>query len=41
MISPDLKTPYMQQWSINPQWEFRNNWLLEVGYIGSRGSHLR
>jgi hypothetical protein len=40
MVSPDLKTPYLQQWSINTQWEFRNNWLLEVGYIGSRGSNL-
>ena len=40
MVSPDLKTPYMQQWSINGQWEFRNNWLLEVGYIGSKGSNL-
>ena len=40
MVSPDLKTPYMQQWSLNTQWEFRNNWLLEVGYVGSRGSNL-
>ena len=40
MVSPDLKTPYMQQWSINAQWEFRTNWLLEVGYVGSKGSNL-
>ena len=40
MVSPDLVTPSMQQWSINTQWEFRNNWLLEVGYIGSKGSNL-
>jgi hypothetical protein len=40
MVSPDLKTPYMQQWSINGQWEFRNNWLLEIGYVGSKGSNL-
>jgi hypothetical protein len=40
MVSPDLKTPYMQQWSVNTQWEFRNNWLLEIGYIGSKGSNL-
>ena len=40
MVSPDLKTPYMQQWSINTQWEFRTNWLLEIGYVGSKGSNL-
>ncbi len=40
MVSPDLKTPYLQQWSVNTQWEFRNNWLLEIGYVGSRGSNL-
>jgi hypothetical protein len=40
MISPDLQTPFLQQWSLNTQWEFRPNWLLELGYIGSKGSHL-
>ena len=40
MISPDLQTPHLQQWSINTQWEFRPNWLLEVGYIGTRGNDL-
>jgi hypothetical protein len=40
MVSPDLQTPSMQQWSVNTQWEFKNNWLLEVGYIGSKGDNL-
>jgi hypothetical protein len=40
MISPDLETPYLQQFSFNTQWEFRSNWLLEIGYVGSRGSNL-
>jgi hypothetical protein len=40
MVSPDLETPYLQQWSVNTQWEFRNNWLLEIGYVGSKGSNL-
>jgi hypothetical protein len=40
MVSPDLQTPHLQQWSINTQWEFRPNWLLEVGYIGTRGRNL-
>ena len=40
MVSPDLETPFMQQWSVSTQWEFRNNWILEVGYIGSKGDNL-
>jgi outer membrane receptor protein involved in Fe transport len=40
MVSTELVTPYMQQWNLTTQWEFRPNWLLEVGYVGSRGSKL-
>ncbi len=40
MVSPDLQTPHLQQWSVNTQWEFRPNWLLEVGYIGTKGNDL-
>jgi carboxypeptidase family protein/TonB-dependent receptor-like protein len=31
---------YAQQWNANIQREFTGNWLLEIGYAGSRGSHL-
>ena len=40
MISPDLATPYIQQWNLNAQWEFKPNWLIEVGYVGSKGTKL-
>jgi hypothetical protein len=40
LVSPDLATPYMQQWNANVQWEFRPDWLLEIGYVGSKGSKL-
>ena len=30
----------MQQWNVNVQWEFMPNWLVEVGYVGSKGSKL-
>ncbi len=40
MVSPDLVTPYMHQWNLTTQWEFRPNWLLEAGYVGSKGSKL-
>jgi hypothetical protein len=40
MVSPDLVTPYIQQWNLGAQWEFRPDWLLEIGYVGSKGTHL-
>jgi hypothetical protein len=40
IIPMNLSTPYMQQWNMNVQWEFRPSWLLEVGYVGSKGSGL-
>ena len=40
MVSSDLLTPYMHQWNLTTQWEFRPNWLLEAGYVGSKGSKL-
>jgi hypothetical protein len=40
MVPPGLATPYIQQWSLNTQWEFRPNWLVEVGYVGTKGTKL-
>jgi len=40
MVPPDLVTPYLHQWNLTTQWEFRPNWLIEVGYVGSKGSKL-
>jgi hypothetical protein len=40
LVSPDLVTPYMQQWNLSVQWQFLPDWLLEVGYIGSKGTNL-
>lgn len=39
-ISPDLRTPYVQQYSMNIQWEFAKDYLLEVGYVGNSGRKL-
>ncbi len=39
-IDPRLSTPYIQQWSLNLQWEFMPNWLFEIGYTGSKGTKL-
>ena len=41
MILTDLATPYIQQWNLNAQWEFaKPNWLIEIGYVGSKGTKL-
>jgi hypothetical protein len=39
-IDPDLRTPYVQQYNANVQWEFYKDYLLEVGYVGSKGTKL-
>ena len=31
----------VQQFSLNLQTELRVGWLLEVGYVGARGTHLQ
>jgi hypothetical protein len=40
MVSTSLVTPFMHQWNLTTQWELRPHWLLEAGYVGSRGSRL-
>jgi len=39
-VDPNLKTPYVQQFNLGVQWEFMKNTVLEVGYVGNRGSKL-
>ncbi len=40
MVSTELVTPYMHQWNVTTQWSFQPNWLVEIGYVGSKGSKL-
>ncbi len=39
-VNPDLRTPYIQQYNANVQWEFAKDFLLEAGYVGSKGTKL-
>ncbi|HEX6624280.1 MAG TPA: TonB-dependent receptor, partial [Pyrinomonadaceae bacterium] len=39
-VNPTLRTPYIQQYNANVQWEFAKDYLLEVGYVGSKGTKL-
>jgi len=39
-VSPTIRTAITQQYSLNLQAEPRDGWLLEIGYVGTRGTHL-
>jgi len=39
-VNENLRTPYIQQYNANVQWEFARDYLLEVGYVGSKGTKL-
>ncbi len=36
----NFHAPYAQQWNLTVQREFFRNWVLEVGYVGTRGVNL-
>ncbi len=40
LIDPDYRPPITQQYSLNLQTDLEYDFLLEVGYVGARGSHL-
>ena len=40
-LAPDFQPAMVQQFSLNAQAELAANWLLEIGYVGSRGVHLQ
>jgi hypothetical protein len=39
-VAPDFRPAMIQQFSVNVQSEIYSGWLLEAGYVGSRGIHL-
>lgn len=39
-LAQNWNSPRTQQYSLNIQGEFLQNWLLEVGYVGSHGTRL-
>jgi len=40
MIARDLRDAYMQQWNADLQYELRPNWMIDLAYVGSKGTHL-
>lgn len=39
-IAPGIRPGVTQESSLNLQWELHDSWLLEVGYVGARSTHL-
>ncbi len=39
-LQSDWKTPYMQHWSLDVQHQLTSKTLIDVGYYGSKGTHL-
>jgi hypothetical protein len=39
-VDPTLRTPYLQQWGINAQYQVTPATLVEIGYQGTKGSRL-
>ncbi len=40
VVSPNLHLPYAQDWNLNIQRSFGKDWLFQVGYVGTNGTHL-
>ena len=40
-MHPDMVAPYSQHYSLNVQVSFAQNYLLEVGYVGSKATHVQ
>jgi hypothetical protein len=39
-LLPNWQAPMTQSWSLNTQFELAKDWLLQVGYVGTRGERL-
>jgi Carboxypeptidase regulatory-like domain/TonB dependent receptor len=40
VTAPHMKLPYAQDWNLNVQRSLGANWLLQLGYVGTTGTHL-
>lgn len=39
-LNPNLSVPYAQDWNFTVERSFGQSWLLDVGYVGTTGTHL-
>jgi hypothetical protein len=40
-LAPNFRPALVQQFSLNAQVAVKQGWLLEIGYVGARGTHLQ
>ena len=40
LIATPYHTPYVQQWSLDSQYQLAKDFVLDIGYYGSKGTHL-
>jgi len=40
MIAPNFRDAYMQQWNVDLQYEIKPYWMVDLAYVGSKGTHL-
>jgi hypothetical protein len=40
VLNPSFRLPYVQDWNLNIERALGNDWLLQVGYIGTKGTKL-
>ena len=41
VLAPNFRPAAVQQFSLNTQAALQQNWLLEIGYVGTAGTHLQ
>ena len=39
-LAPNMTLPYAQEWNLNLQHSFGRDFLFEIGYVGTKGTHL-
>jgi hypothetical protein len=41
LVDPNYSTPMVQQYALNIEYQFSNNYLLQMGYVGTHGTHVQ
>src|SRR5208337_1704905 len=39
-VSPNFRDAYMQDWNVDLQYEVQPNWMVDLAYVGTKGTHL-
>jgi hypothetical protein len=39
-VSPKFRDAYMQDWNADLQYEVQPNWMIDLAYVGTKGTHL-